>query len=479
MAPLRALLLLSVPQRKPSAGDGPAVERAVKEPEEPPALTSTSRVEFHELVVHREPGRPVLLGCPAARRFLEVEEATLRAVQLVPSCADLGEVERRLQDETGKEYDVVAFVDFLRQRGFVKSVDGRPLAAAGDGRVLRWLRGIPTDRFAWLRAPWIGPSVFFLTGLWLVLIATIVPDAAPSFIDLFILQRPGLLLLTVVAGLLAFGAVHELAHYGMARAYGIDATITTGRRFTSLVLQTDVTNAWILPSRARLAIFLSGIAYNLAAASVAGLAVTAIHLGLLPLPEAAELALRFLVLLHLLPLVFQLFFFARTDLYFVLLEALGERNLVADAKAYLRLRVARLRHRVSQRPSGACGTCGRRVFLVEPFCLRCGQRTGAPEQGKRGPLRFERPTRILGFAVLWAAGVCFGAFLFATVFLRYLVAFAVLGLAAWRTAAATGDLIAASEALILLGAVAAQSVMLVQGLLWGSEGRRTRRPKTT
>jgi hypothetical protein len=164
--------------------------------------------------------------------------------------------------------------------------------------------------------------------------------------------HPALTLLGSFVGLLAFAFVHELAHYFTARSFGIDARITVGRRFYILVLQTDVTNAWALPKRARLRIFLAGMAFNLTVASVLGILLFAQDAGYVSLGEWTRW-LRFAVFVNVMPLAFQLMFFARTDLYYVLALATRDRNLAGDARAALRSTSKRIWARLRARPPPA------------------------------------------------------------------------------------------------------------------------------
>jgi hypothetical protein len=123
--------------------------------------------------------------------------------------------------------------------------------------------------------------------------------------------------------------LHELAHLVVARAVGVPARIRLGTRLQFLVVQTDISGIELAPRRHRLTAYLAGIATNLtvAAAGVLGLVVTS---------GGAHRALAVLVLLALLPLPFQCLVFTRTDLYFVLQELTGCRDLHGDGRAYAR-----------------------------------------------------------------------------------------------------------------------------------------------
>jgi hypothetical protein len=84
------------------------------------------RLGFHRLVIHRDAGRPPLLGCPRVRTFFEVEEDTLLAVGLLQDGCTIAEAARQMEARAGEECDVLGLARDLDARGFVASVDGVP-----------------------------------------------------------------------------------------------------------------------------------------------------------------------------------------------------------------------------------------------------------------------------------------------------------------------------------------------------------------
>jgi hypothetical protein len=110
-----------------------------------------------------------------------------------------------------------------------------------------------------------------------------------------------------------------------------------GTRLPFLVMQTDIRPIELTPRRHPLTAYLAGIALNLSVASCILLA--------LPTTGPASMLHRLLaaaLLLALMPLPFQLMVFTRTDLYFVLQDLTGCRNLYGDGLAYARYRFRRL-----------------------------------------------------------------------------------------------------------------------------------------
>lgn len=396
----------------------------------PPALTPASALEFHDLVVHRVPGREPLLGCPAVRRFLEVDEDTLLAVDAMKAHRTLGEAAAALEAQTGEEWDLVELAERLRARGFVRKLDGAPLKVERPVQARhRLLYALPAERLRWLHHPATLALLGALVVAWLgTLVAQ--PSLAPRTLDLFLFGRPALVFVSTTLGFLLFGYAHELAHFFVARSHGVDPKIKVGHRLYVVTLETDVTNAWTLSTPRQIHIFLAGILLNLTLASSLGLVAAAMQWGLVPHPEWVP-ALRFAIMLNVFPLALQLFFFTRTDLYFVVMAATGERNLLGDARGYLRLRAKRLWRLLRGHPADACAECGRKVFEDEPFCVRCGALHDVRDPNKH-PYSAASRKRLLAFGLFFLAGQLAGLVFVLAIGLRFQV---LQVLRAWSYAA--------------------------------------------
>lgn len=385
-------------------------------PVKPPAITLESRIEFEELRVHREPNRPPLLGCTRVRRFLEVDDDTLRALEAIRVTPNLREAEALLLRKTGDEYDLVALSQLLFGRGFVKAIDGVPVVLPKrPSEAHPHLHAVPLSALRWMHHPATLATVSALVVAWVALLF-LEPAVRSSRTDLFFLGRPSLILISTFGGLFALAYVHELAHFFMARSFGIEPAINVSHRFFIVVLQTDTTNAWVLPRRQQLLVFLAGLMFNGTLASLGTFALWGTHLGALPLEWAP--ALRFFVMLNLFPIIFQVFIFARTDLYYVLLVLTKERNLLQDSMRYVRFRAARLWRRLKRETGPACGACSRLTMRGDPLCFACG----APMIQRLVPFPTEngKRRRLFGFGVFFILGTMLGYVWFALVGVRIL-----------------------------------------------------------
>jgi hypothetical protein len=119
------------------------------------------------------------------------------------------------------------------------------------------------------------------------------------------------------------------------------------------VVQTDVTGVWGAPRRVRLTVYLAGIAVDLAIAGAAILARAATG-G----ESAAGRVFGGVALIALLPVPTQLLLFMRTDVYFVVQDLTGCRNLYADGSSYVLYLLRRLVRRAPRTSDPTAGLPG-------------------------------------------------------------------------------------------------------------------------
>ena len=298
-----------------------------------PRLTEDSRLALRSLTIVAEHDEYVI-GDPATGRFFAVPSAGVRVLSSLRDGRTIGEAARDASgpDET---LDALDFASVLVQAGFVDEVDGRPLPTAGATRALpefnhtarrlgRVLFSVPTTAF----------SAVVLAAVIAVFAAE--PAMRPKFEDLFMHPMP-VVSFAVLFGLsVATGMLHELCHWWSARSLGVPARIRLSRRFYIPVMETDLSALWSLPARLRYAPFLAGMAFD---ALTLAAAVALRFAWSQELIDVSPLLIRILgafVTLKVFEIMFQFLVFLRTDLYAVMITALGLRNL--DRVTRLRLK---------------------------------------------------------------------------------------------------------------------------------------------
>ncbi|MET7812893.1 hypothetical protein ABZT26_18805 [Streptomyces sp. NPDC005395] len=300
--------------------------------DDPPRIGPTTRVVLHDLAVR--PDRDEwIVGRMATRTFVALPAAGARAVELLREGRSVTRTEETLRAETGEEFDIAYFVGDLTALGFVARIGDRPVPDVEPPRAsLPWLR----PRHVRLALHPVLPLLVgaLLTAALVVLVRR--PDLVPGYRDLLWSRHGSVVLLSGAAAGWALLLAHELAHLVTARAAGVPGKMRLGTRLQFLVMQTDISGIELAPRRHRLTAYLAGIALNLSVASSLVLVLAATETG-----TTAHRLLAAALLLTLLPLPFQCMVFTRTDLYFVLQDLTGCRDLYGDGLAYARHRFRR------------------------------------------------------------------------------------------------------------------------------------------
>ncbi|MEU9647978.1 hypothetical protein AB0E00_03515 [Streptomyces sp. NPDC048110] len=300
--------------------------------DDPPRIGPTTRVVLHDLAVR--PDRDEwIVGRMATRTFVALPAAGARAVELLREGRSVTRTEETLRAETGEEFDIADFVGDLTALGFVAQIGDRPVPDVEPPRAsLPWLR----PRHVRLA---LHPVLPLLVGALLAAALVVLvrrPDLVPGYRDLLWSRHGSVVLLSGAAAGWALLLAHELAHLITARAAGVPGKMRLGTRLQFLVMQTDISGIELAPRRHRLTAYLAGIALNLSVASSLVLVLAATETG-----TTAHRLLAAALLLALLPLPFQCMVFTRTDLYFVLQDLTGCRDLYGDGLAYARYRFRR------------------------------------------------------------------------------------------------------------------------------------------
>ncbi|MYQ32460.1 hypothetical protein GTW65_15630 [Streptomyces sp. SID4956] len=304
----------------------------------------------------------------ATRTFVALPPAGARAVRLLGEGLSVARTQERLRADTGEEFDIADFVTDLAALGFVARIDGRPLPDPAPPRAsLPWLRPRHV-RFALHPVLPVAVAVLLTAALVTMLLR---PGLLPGYRDLLWSPHGSVVLLSGAAAGWTLLLAHELAHLVTARAAGVPGRTRLGTRLQFLVMQTDISGIELAPRRHRLTAYLSGIALNLSVAS----ALVPVLAATDPASTAHRLSAAAL-LLALMPLPFQLMVFTRTDVYFVLQDLTGCRDLYGDGLAYARYRCRRLlrsrAHKGEDDPSARLPRHERRAVRVYSVVLVVG-----------------------------------------------------------------------------------------------------------
>ncbi|MGI5159987.1 hypothetical protein [Microbispora sp. CA-102843] len=237
------------------------------------------------------------------------------------------------------------------------AIDGRPVPAPDPPRpTFPWLR---PDSVRWTLNPVLHICVAALIAAGVILLVR-QPALLPNWRAILWSPSGAAVLFTQIAigWLMLF--VHELAHLVTARAAGVPGRVAFGTRLQFLAVQTDVSGIWLAPRRVRLTVYLSGMAVDIALCAVC------VILSVLTGPHPAY---SIALLTGMAMLATQACVFMRTDLYFVLQDLTGCRNMYGDVVAYLRHGLTRLLGRGRPGPIAQVSRRERRWLVVYGMVL--------------------------------------------------------------------------------------------------------------
>jgi hypothetical protein len=288
---------------------------------DPPPLTERSRLTLRQLTVVADGDDEFLVGDPQTGVYVALPAIGVLVIEQLRGGATLGEAGQVASAAAETDVDVLDFGSTLVNLGFVAGVDTTSIAATTpDAPPRRWIAGIRPEsarplftRFAW--------ACYAALGLGCVIVMSVRPDYLPRPDDLYFLPSP-----VVSVGVLAVWAMfstaaHEAAHWLAARAEGVSARFSIGRRLYFLVFETDLSQLWGLPRSRRFGPLLAGLAYDTVMLS----ALLAAQL--ISLNDFVDRAAAALIAVEVSGILFQCLVFLRTDLYSVLVMMFGCRNL--------------------------------------------------------------------------------------------------------------------------------------------------------
>jgi hypothetical protein len=184
--------------------------------------------------------------------------------------------------------------------------------------------------------------MYAAAGLGVVALFALRPSLFPSASDIFFLDTPARSLAALTLITYALAGAHEGCHWLAARAAGVPARITIGRRLYFLVLEIDLSGLWSLPRRRRYGPLLAGMAFD--AVVLLGLIAARYGdaAGWWRLGDDAGAVLTAITFVEIAALVSQCWIFARTDLYAVLITATGCVNLFEVNRLLVRRTLRRI-----------------------------------------------------------------------------------------------------------------------------------------
>jgi putative peptide zinc metalloprotease protein len=289
-------------------------------------LRDSSQLRLYPLSIHPE-GQGWIVGREESGVFVEIPAAGVTLLRALQAGCSVAEAVDEVSRVEGQFVDGQDFVGTLQELGFVASIGGDQCDTATTPPSLRWLR---PEHVRWIftRTAYVCLGFFTIANL---AIALLHDELVPSYRQFFVTNWQGFNVAWCTALFIAALGAHELAHLAAARSENVYARISLGTRLNFLCAQTTVSGLWGAPRRLRFRVFLAGIGMDLFIISACLCAIR-----VLGLTGFGLRSLQALILSLFISIAGEFALYMRTDIYYVLQEALHCKNLYADAWRYAR-----------------------------------------------------------------------------------------------------------------------------------------------
>ena len=289
-------------------------------------ITQETQVLLHSLNIRKDTSHYIVEDVATAE-FYEMPEVCIVAIESINKGKPLGEIEKfmitKFPDE---DIDLLDFVNQLLELGLVSEIDGEVIPRNPMTKTHSGFTWIPQILGQFLFNT-ISLKLYFLLLIASTGLILFYPDLFPRYSDLFAfdLMFQNIVALLVISFLLVI--LHEFGHVLAVRSEGLPAKIEVGNRLFFVVLETDMSQVWKLPSEKRNKLYLAGMNFDivvlfLALAAQIFASENALTMGLLKL----------VVLNTFIRLIYQAAVFMKTDLYYVIENTTGCYNLMENGR---------------------------------------------------------------------------------------------------------------------------------------------------
>jgi putative peptide zinc metalloprotease protein len=263
--------------------------------------------------------------------FYEMPEVCIEAINMIDNRASLGQIEFYLKEKyPNEEIDVLDFAEQLLELQLISEIDGVKVdlnERKKDSSEFLWISP-QVGKFFFNKLAFIVYIGLFFTSVFLFLSH---PNLFPHYKDIFIfkimaLNIPSLMVLTLILVL-----IHEFGHVLAMRAKNLPTKMEVGHRLFLVVLETDMSAVWKLPSKTRNVLFMAGLCFDTTILVFALVSQLIFSSG----SEIFLSIMHVIVLDTIIRMIYQCCIYMKTDLYYVFENISGCYNLMENAQRLL------------------------------------------------------------------------------------------------------------------------------------------------
>ncbi|MCM3726234.1 hypothetical protein M3226_11115 [Neobacillus cucumis] len=266
--------------------------------------------------------------------FYEMPKICIDAIDLLNSGHSLGETKQHLEEKfPEEEVDLLDFVEQLLSLQLIAIMDGKEIVPKQKENNKEHLR------FLWI-SPKVGKFFFNKVALFFYVILSILnafllvshPNLFPHYQDLFISNYMVFNIIAFLVLTFCTVLIHEFGHILAMRAQNLSTKLNVGHRLFLLVLESDISTVWKLPSKERNVIYIAGLCFDMVILFFALISQLIFVSG-----SGIFLRLMSVVVLNtFLRIVYQCCIYMKTDLYYVFENLSGCHNIMENAQRLIR-----------------------------------------------------------------------------------------------------------------------------------------------
>lgn len=293
-------------------------------------ITLKSKIKLHPIEIRKDKKNYIVEDLTTGE-FFEMPEVCVIAIEKINYGFSLGDIEENLKIQfPEEEVSLLDFVEQLLSLEMVEEIDGSLIEMKEKEREKLGLTAI---------SPKLGKVFFnnkmkltyFILFLLNISLLIINPYLFPHFKDVFIfdVMFQNIIVWIVIGGVLVL--IHELGHILAIRAHELPTKLSVGHRLFFIVLETDLSQGWKLPSKERIFVYFAGLCFDNVVLFMALMAQV-----LFPNTSVIFTSIMaFVVLDVVIRLLYQCCVYMKTDLYYVLENLTGCHNLMENTKVII------------------------------------------------------------------------------------------------------------------------------------------------
>ncbi|WP_078430579.1 peptidase [Alkalihalobacterium alkalinitrilicum] len=263
--------------------------------------------------------------------FFEMPKMGVDAIRLIEKGESLEKIDLELKIKyPDSPVDLVDFAQQLLELELIQEVDGETVHIKTKDKVEReykWIKPL-VGRFFFNR---LTNKIYMVLVVANILFLIMNPQLFPTYRDLFLFDAIMANILIWMGISLILVLFHELGHILAVRSYDLPAKLGIGNRLFLVVFETDLSNAWKLPSKQRNVLFFAGICFDQLMLFI----VFCLQF-FFQFSHPLILGILGLIVLDIfIRTIYQCCFYMKTDLYYYFENITGCYNLMENSMQYL------------------------------------------------------------------------------------------------------------------------------------------------